>query len=99
APRLGAALAFYTLLSLAPLLLVVVSVVGLIFGPRRAEGDVVQQVQRLIGPEAGKSIQGLLEGSRNTSHGVLATVFGVVTLLFGASVVRIELRDALNRIW
>ena len=99
APRLGAALAFYTLLSLAPLLLVVVSVVGLIFGPRTAEHDVVQEVQRLIGPEAGKTIQGLLEASRNTSQGILATVFGVITLLFGASGVMIELRDALNTIW
>ena len=99
APRLGAALAFYTLLSLAPLLLVVVSVVGLIFGARRAESDIVQEFQSLIGPEAGKSVQGLLEGSRNTSHGILATVFGVVTLLFGASGVMIELRDALNTIW
>ena len=99
APRLGAALAFYTLLSLAPLLLVVVSVVGLIFGVRTAENDVVQEVQRLIGPEAGKTIQGLLEASRNTSQGILATVFGVITLLFGASGVMIELRDALNTIW
>jgi membrane protein len=99
APRLGAALAFYTLLSLAPLMLVVVSVVGLVFGYRTAETDVVQQIQALVGPQAAKAIDGLLKASQNTTHGILATVFGLVTLLFGASGVMIELRDALNTIW
>jgi len=99
APRLGASLAFYTLLSLAPLLLVVVSIVGLVFGHGAAERDVVQQVQMLIGPAGAKAIQAVLEGSHNTTHGILATLIGVITLLFGASGVMIELRDALNTIW
>src|SRR5689334_9427530 len=99
APRLGAALAFYTLLSLTPLLLVVVSVVGLVFGYRTAESDIVEQIQALVSPEAAKTVQGLLEGSRNTTHGIIATLVGLLTLLFGASGVMIELRDALNTIW
>jgi membrane protein len=99
APRLGAALAFYTLLSLTPLLLVVVSIVGLVFGHQAAERDVAQQVQMLVGQPGAKAIEVVLEGSRNTTHGIIATLIGLVTLLFGASGVLIELRDALNTIW
>lgn len=99
APRLGASLAFYTLLSLTPLLLVVVSIVGLVFGHNAAESDIVQQVQQLIGPQGAKAIQALLEGSQNKTHGLIATILGLLTLLFGASGVLIELRDALNTIW
>jgi membrane protein len=99
APRLGASLAFYTLLSLTPLLLVTVSIVGLIFGRQSAESDIVQQVQELIGPQGAKAIGALLEGAQNKTHGIMATILGLITLLFGASGVLIELRDALNTIW
>lgn len=99
ATRLGAALAFYALLSLAPLLLIVVSIVGLVFGQRAAQNDMIRHIHALAGPAAAKAIQGLLEGSRNTTHGIIATVAGVLMLLFGASAVLAELRDALNIIW
>ncbi|MGI8961375.1 MAG: YihY/virulence factor BrkB family protein [Bryobacteraceae bacterium] len=99
APRLGASLAFYTLLSLTPLLLVVVSIVGLVFGQSAAEHYIIQQVQMLIGGPGAKTIQAVLQGSHNTTHGIIATVVGLVTLLFGASGVLIELQDALNTIW
>lgn len=99
APRLGASLAFYTLLSLTPLLLVAVSIIGLVFGPKAAESDLVQQVGQLAGSAGAKGIQAVLEGARNTTHGIIATSVGVLTLLFGASGVLIELRDALNTIW
>lgn len=99
APRLGAALSFYTLLSMAPLLLVLVAFVSFVTGHRTAEAAVIRQVQALMGAEGATIAQSLLQGSRNTAHGVLATVFGVLTLLFGASGVLIELRDALNTIW
>lgn len=99
APRLGASLAFYTLLSLTPLLLVAVSVVGLVFGHKAAASDIVQQVRQLIGPQGAKAISALLEGAQNKTHGVVATSLGLITLLFGASGVLIELRDALNTIW
>ena len=99
APRLGASLAFYSLLSLAPLLLVLVSIVGLVFGKSAAEQQTVREVQSLIGPAAGKAIGAFLQGSRNTAHGVIATILGLITLLFSASGVVIELRDALNTIW
>src|SRR5215831_6719821 len=93
APRLGASLAFYTLLSIAPLLLVLVSVVGMVLGRQTAETDIVSQVQALAGSQGAAAAQALLEGSRHTAHGILATLFGLLTLLFGASGVLIELRD------
>jgi membrane protein len=99
APRLGASVAFYTLLSLAPLLLVAVSIAGLAFGQQAAVGDLVYQVQDLAGPAGATAVQALLEGARNTTHGVIATIIGLITLLFGASGVLIELHDALNTIW
>jgi membrane protein len=97
--RLGASLAFYTLLSMAPLLLVVVSFAGLVFGPRAAESQVVWQIQRMVGRQAAIGIQAVFEGTRHTTHGIIATAIGILTLLFGASGVLIELRDALNTIW
>ena len=99
APRLGASLACYTLLSLAPLLLVMVAIVGLVFGHVTAQQEVVRQVQMLIGTQGAKATEALLKGSRNTTHGIIATIVGILTLLFGASGVLIELRDALNTIW
>ncbi|MBV9180345.1 MAG: YihY/virulence factor BrkB family protein [Acidobacteria bacterium] len=99
ATRLGASLAFYTLLSLAPLLLVVISIVGLVFGRDAAEHDIVAQVQMLAGSPAAKAVQAFMQGSKNTTHGIITTIIGVLTLLFGASGVLIELRDALNTIW
>ncbi len=97
--RLGASLAFYTLLSLTPLLLVVVSIGGLLFGEKAAEGQVVWQIRELVGAQGAAAIQSLLHGTHNTTHGVIATLAGLLTLLFGASGVLVELRDALNTIW
>ena len=99
APRLGAALAFYTLLSLTPLLLVMISLVGLIFGRMTAEREIVEQIHALVGSQAAITTQALLAGARNTTHGVVATVIGSITLLFASSGVLIELRDALDTIW
>jgi membrane protein len=99
APRLGASLAFYSLLSLAPLLLVLVSIVGIAFGHTAAQRDTIQQVQALVGPAAGKAVAAFLQGSQNKAHGIIATVIGLITLLMSASGVLIELRDALNTVW
>ncbi len=99
APRLGAALSFYTLLSLAPLLLVTVSVAGLIMGRDAATSGMVGQLKALGGVEAARAAEAVLSSPRSAAHGVLATLFGLITLLFGASGVMVELRDALNYIW
>jgi membrane protein len=99
ATRLGAALSFYTLFSLAPLLLVLVSVASLAVGRQAAEAGVEQQLRTLIGQQAARAAQSLLASPHSESHGILGTVFGVLTLLFGASGVMVELRDDLNFIW
>ena len=98
-PRLGAALAFYTLFSLTPLLLFVVGIGGLVFGKEAAESQIVWQIKTLVGATGASAIEAILQGTRNTTHGLLATVLGFLTLMFGASGVFIELRDALNTIW
>jgi membrane protein len=97
-PRLGASLAFYTLLSLAPLLVVVVAVAALVYGQDAARGQLVWQIQGLVGPEGARAIQGLVQGAYKPGTGLIATLLGVLTLAFGASSVVVELRDALNTI-
>ncbi|MGA2736445.1 MAG: YihY/virulence factor BrkB family protein [Bryobacteraceae bacterium] len=99
APRLGAALAFYALFSLTPLLLLVVGIGGLVFGQKAAESQIVWQVADLAGPTGASAIEAILQGTRNTAHSLLASIVGFATLLLGASAVFVELRDALNTIW
>src|SRR4051794_32015778 len=99
APRLGAALSFYTMLSIAPLLVASIAIAGMAFGEQAARGQIVWQIENLVGREGGQAIQALLEHARRPETGVLAGLFGIVTLLFGASGVFIELRDSLNLIW
>jgi membrane protein len=98
-PRLGAALAFYALLSLTPLVLIAVSIGAWVFGEKAAEGELFYQINDLAGPEGALAIQAMLKGAHDSTHGVLATLVGVVTLLFAASAVLIELRQALNDVW
>ena len=99
APRLGASLAFYTLLSLAPLLIIVVAVAALAFGQKAAQGQLIWEIQDLVGKEGAQAIQGLIQSAYKPAAGTMATVLGLLTLIFGASAVMVELRDALNIIW
>ena len=99
APRMGAALAYYSLLSFVPLLLVLISIAGLIFGSKAAEVRVMGQMQFLIGYQRAKILEALMEGAQNKADGLLATVAGLIVLLFGATGVLVELREALNNIW
>jgi membrane protein len=99
APRLGASLAFYTLLSLAPLLIIVVAVAALAFGQKAAQGQLIWEIQDLVGKEGAQAIQGLIQSAYKPAAGTMATVLGLLTLVFGASAVVVELRDALNIIW
>jgi len=99
-PRLGAALAYYTLFSLAPLLIIVIGVTSLIFGEDAAQGRIAEQINGLVGDKGAQAIQAMLQNAgAEKSSGIVATVVGVVTLLFGASGVFGELQDALNTIW
>ena len=99
APRLGASLAYYTLLSLAPLLVVVVAVAALVYGKTAVEGELYWQTQWLLGREGASAVQGLLKSADHLGSGIVSTILGMLTLLFGASSVVIELTDALNTIW
>jgi membrane protein len=99
APRLGAALSFYTMLSIAPLLVVSIAIAGMAFGKQAAQGQIVWQIENLVGREGGQAIQAMLEHARRPETGILAGLFGILTLLFGASGVFLELRDSLNLIW
>ena len=98
APRLGAALAFYTMLSIAPLLVICVSIAGLVFGAEAAESRVAAQIQELVGPIGAQAIRSLLTHPGETS-GVVAGIVGLATLWFGASGVLVELQDSLNLVW
>lgn len=96
---MGAALAYYTLFSLAPLLLIVIAVAGLVFGEDAARGEIAAQLRSLMGEEGAQVVQGLLAGVRKPAEGVAATVLGAVLLFIGATSVFGELQDALDRIW
>ena len=99
APRLGAALAYYTLLSIAPLLILLVAICGLVFDQNTAEKQLLAQVGDMVGPSAAKSLRAVLDNAHHTGSGVVASVIALITLLFGASGVFVELRDSLNTIW
>src|SRR5882724_2420608 len=99
APRLGAALSFYTMLSIAPLLVVSIAIAGRVFGEQAARGQIVWQIENLVGHDGGQAIQTMLEHAHRPGAGIVAGVIGILTLLFGASGVFLELRDALNLIW
>ena len=99
AQSMGAALSYYTIFSLAPLLLIAISVAGLVFGRDAAQGAVVDQLQGLIGQGGAQAVQDLLKNVSKPSEGIVATVTGVVVLVIGATSVFAELQDDLNRIW
>lgn len=100
ATRLGAALAFYTLLSLSPMLLVVLAIAGKVFGPEAARGELFGQIDNLVGPDGAKAIQDMLAATQSgTGGGWFATVVGIGTLVFGATGVFAQLQDALNTVW
>lgn len=99
APSMGAALAYYTLFSLAPLLLIVISVAGLIFGEDAAHGEITYQLRSLMGDAGASAVQDLLASVRQPAEGSVATAVGLLLLLVGATTVFAELQDALDRIW
>ena len=98
-PSMGAALAYYTMFSLAPLLLIVIAVAGLVFGEDAARGEIRAQLSGLMGDAGATAVQGLLSSVPKPAEGVAATALGVLLLLLGATTVFGELQDALDRIW
>ncbi|SDK13067.1 membrane protein [Methylophilus rhizosphaerae] len=99
AQSMGAALAYYTLFSIAPLLLIVIAISGIVFGPQAARGEILGQLNSLMGEQGARAVQALLESTNQPTEGVAATAIGMVLLLVGATTVFGELQDSLDRIW
>ena len=99
AQSMGAALAYYTMFSIAPLLLIVISMAGLFFGDEAARGEIFGRLDDLVGAPGALAVRGMLESVRGPGESVAATIFAAALLLFGATSVLGELQDALDRIW
>ncbi|MGE5411508.1 MAG: YihY/virulence factor BrkB family protein [Clostridiales bacterium] len=98
-PKLGASLAYYTIFSIAPLLIIVIAVAGFIFGKDAAQGQLYGQIKSMVGNEAAVLVQTAIKNSSSSSAGIIATVVGIITLIIGATAVFIEIQDSLNIIW
>lgn len=98
-PRHGAALAYYTVLSLVPLLVVIIAMIGLIYGRDAAQGYILDQIGSLVGPQSAAAIKEMIQRASQPSTGVMATTVATVTLLAGASGVFAQLQDSLNSLW
>lgn len=98
-PRHGAALAYYTVFSIVPLLVVVIAIIGLLFGREATESYILDQIAAVIGPQSAEALKEMLQRANQPSTGIVATVTATVTLLLGASGVFGQLQDSLNSIW
>lgn len=98
-PHLGAALSYYTLFSLAPILIVAMSIAGLAFGDEAVRGEIVGQIDGLVGHDGAVAVQAMLEGASKPSSSIPATIIGVITFFLGATGAFLELQTALNAIW
>lgn len=99
APSMGAALSYYTLFSIAPLLVIAIAVAGLIFGREAAQGHVLTQLRGLLGTDGALAVEGLLQSASDPEKSGTAAIIGIATLLLGATTVFAELQSALDRIW
>lgn len=95
----GAAIAYFTVFSIAPMLVICIAIAGLVFGQEAAQGAMVGQLQGLMGQQGAEALQAMVASAGNKSSGILATVIGVVTLLITATGVFGEMQSALNAIW
>ena len=100
APTMGAAIAYYTVFSLAPMLVMVIAVAGLAFGQKAAEGALFGELADLVGPESAGAVQAMLRSASSTGSGIIATAVGIGTLIIAAATAVFgELQSALNVIW
>ena len=99
APSMGAAISYYTVFSLAPLLVIVIAVAGAVFGREAVQGEIVGQLQGLIGREGAIAVQGLIKSASEPAKGLVAGIISIGVLLVGATTVFAELQSALDRIW
>ena len=98
-PRLGASVAFYTLLSLAPLIVITAALAAVVYGNEAAQGRLASEIRYVAGPEVAQTIQEFIQGAYQPRTGAIATLLGLATLIFGASSIFVELQDAMNTIW
>ena len=99
ASRTGAALAFYTVFSLAPILLLSIGIAGLFFGEKAARGEIFEQIRGLIGPTGASAVQMVVQNASESGSGTLTTVFSVLTVIIGATTALVELKAGLDKIW
>jgi len=98
-PQLGAALAYYSIFSIAPLVLLAIALAGLVFGAQAGRGAVSQEIKETVGVQVSQAIESILQSASTSRTGVLATILSVIVLFFGASGAFIQLQDSLNTIW
>ena len=99
APRLGAALAYYTALSISPLAILSLRIASTVFGDEAARGEIERQARHMVGDDGARAIQAMVESANQPGKGTVAAIVGIATLLFGASGVFGQLQDSLNTIW
>lgn len=99
APSMGAALSYYTIFSIAPLLVIVIAIAGLAFGAEAASGAIFEQLRGMVGDSGAAAIQGLVKSASKPATSILAALTGLLTLVLGATSVLGELQSALDRIW
>lgn len=99
APQLAAALAYYTVFSIAPLLVLVIGVLSIVYGSESARQQLTEQLSGVLGQQATDFVTGMLERSSGSGKGVMATVISAITVVLGATTVFAQLQNALNRVW
>src|SRR5438445_5717823 len=97
--QLGAALAYYTVFSLAPVVIIAIGITGVVFGQERARQRVIEEIEQTMGSTVGKAIQDTVQYAHDTQSGTIATIVGIGVLLFGATSVFAQLQTALNTVW
>jgi membrane protein len=99
APSMGAALAYYTVFSIAPLLIIIIAVAGLVLGQDAAQGRIFGELRGLIGDQGASAIEGMVQSASQPAKSIVATIAGIVTLVLGATTVFGELQSDLDRVW
>ncbi|HEX6144553.1 MAG TPA: YihY/virulence factor BrkB family protein, partial [Geminicoccaceae bacterium] len=99
APSMGAAIAYYTIFSLAPVLILMIAIVGLVFGEQAAEGAIIGQLTELFGPDGARAVQAMIASAGNEGSGTIATIVAIALLAVAATTVFSELQASLNVIW
>src|SRR3954454_13587239 len=97
--RLGAALAYYSIFSVGPLIVIAVAIAGFVFGAEAVQGQVIEALRGLLGDTGSQAVEAMLKGANRPREGILATTIGVGTLIFAAVGVVVQLKDALNTVW